>query len=125
MADPHNLDRFLTAQAPVIDAVLSELRAGRKRTHWMWYVFPQLRGLGSSAMAHRYGISSIDEASAYWAHPILGARLRECVEAILSVQGNSAVDILGEPDDWKLCCCLTLFEAAAPSEPLFPSALER
>ena len=122
---PYRLSRFLEAQEGDYDAAIAELRAGRKRSHWMWYVFPQLRGLGSSANADRYGIGSLNEARAFWAHPVLGARLRECIEAILAVPGKSAYDIFRKPDDWKLGCCLTLFEAAAPGEPLFGAALER
>jgi uncharacterized protein (DUF1810 family) len=125
MDDPYRLSRFVEAQKRDYDTAISELRAGRKRSRWMWYIFPQLRGLGRSANAERYGIGSLNEAHAYWAHPVLGARLRECIETILAVPGRSAYDIFGEPDDWKLRCCLTLFEVAAPDEPLFGRALER
>jgi uncharacterized protein (DUF1810 family) len=123
--DPFDLQRFVTAQAPVMDAVLAELAAGRKRSHWMWFVFPQLRGLGSSSMAQRYGIASLEEARAYLAHPVLGSRLRECCTLVLGLQGLSANDIFGSPDDLKLRSCLTLFALAAPSERIFGQALEK
>lgn len=125
MDDPHDLNRFLTAQAPVIGEVLQELRAGAKRTHWMWFVFPQLRGLGRTSTAQFYGIASLDEARAYWAHPVLGARLRECCEALLGVPDKSAHAVLGSPDDLKLRSCLTLFLQAAPGEALLQRALDR
>ena len=123
--DPFDLQRFVTAQAPVLDAVLAELRAGRKRSHWMWFVFPQLRGLGTSSMAHRYGIASLAEARAYLAHPLLGPRLRECCELVLHVQGRTAHDIFGSPDDLKFRSCITLFGLAAPGEPLFAQLLDK
>ena len=104
-----DLSRFVEAQAPLLADVRAELAAGRKRTHWMWFVFPQLRGLGHSSMAHHFGIASRDEAIAYLAHPVLGPRLRECVELVLSVQGRTAHEIFGSPDDLKLRSCLTLF----------------
>lgn len=125
MDDPHDLARFLAAQAPVYEQVLAELRAGRKRSHWMWFVFPQLRGLGTSPMAQRFGIASLAEARAYLAHPVLGARLRECCTLLLQVTGRSAHDILGSPDDLKLRSCLTLFALAAPDDVLFRRGLER
>ena len=125
MADPHDLDRFLTAQAPVIDAVLDELRAGRKRTHWMWFVFPQLRGLGHSQMAWHFGIASRDEAAAFIAHAVLGPRLRECVEAVLAVRGRTAHEIFGSPDDLKLRSCLTLFAEVAGGDSVFDRALRQ
>lgn len=125
MSDPHDLQRFVTAQATVIDDVRAELRAGRKRSHWMWFVFPQLRGLGLSATAQHYGIASLDEARAYLAHPVLGERLRECVGLMLQVPDADAHAILGSPDDLKFRSCLTLFALAAPEEPLFKQALER
>jgi len=125
MADPHDLDRFFTAQAPVIDAVLDELRAGRKRTHWMWFVFPQLRGLGHSQMAWHFGIASRDEAAAFLAHPVLGPRLRECVELVLAVRGRTAHEIFGSPDDLKLCSCLTLFAEVAGGDSVFDRALRQ
>ena len=125
MDDPHDLTRFLAAQAPVIDQVRAELRAGRKRSHWMWFVFPQLRGLGFSTMAQRYGIASLDEARAYLAHPVLGPRLRECCTLVLQVPERSALEILGSPDDLKFRSCLTLFSLAAPGEALFRQGLDR
>lgn len=124
-SDPHDLERFLSAQAPVIDAVRAELRAGRKRSHWTWFVFPQLKGLGVSATAQHYGIASLQEARAYLAHPVLGARLRECCELMLAVPGRSAHDILGSPDDLKFRSCVTLFALAAPAEALFRRCLDR
>lgn len=125
MSDPHDLDRFVTAQAPVIGQVLDELRAGRKRSHWMWFVFPQLQGLGLSAMAQRYGIASLAEARAYLAHPVLGPRLLACCGLMLQVQGRSAQAILGSPDDLKFRSCCTLFALAAPHEPVFQQCLDR
>ena len=106
------LDRFITAQDPVFDAVLAELRAGAKRTHWMWFIFPQRRGLGRSAIADFYGLRDADEARAYLAHPVLGPRLLQCVDILLS-HDKTAREILGSPDDLKLCSCLTLFEQVA------------
>ncbi len=112
MNDPFGLQRFVDAQDPVIDAVLDELRAGRKRTHWMWFVFPQIAGLGHSAMAQRYAIASLAEARAYLAHALLGARLRECSALVLAVQGRTVGDIFGAPDDLKFWSSMTLFQAA-------------
>jgi uncharacterized protein (DUF1810 family) len=117
--------RFLDAQAPEIDRARSELRAGAKQTHWMWFVFPQLAGLGRSAMAQRFAIASLDEAAAYAAHPILGARLRECTALVLAIRDKTAHDIFGSPDDLKFRSCMTLFALAAPGEPSFRHALER
>ncbi|WP_431268760.1 DUF1810 domain-containing protein [Dankookia sp. P2] len=119
------LDRFLAAQAPVIDQVRAELTAGRKRSHWMWFVFPQLRGLGHSAMAQQYGLASLEEARAYLAHPVLGKRLRDCTALVNAVQGRSAEEILGEVDALKFRSCLTLFAAAEPGEGVFRTALDR
>jgi len=118
-ADPHDLQRFLTAQEPIYASVLHELRAGRKQSHWMWFIFPQLAGLGSSAMAQRYAIQSLDEARAYLAHPILGARLRECAELVLAVNGRTINEILGAPDDLKLRSCATLFAAVSDEGSVF------
>ncbi|HEV7574773.1 MAG TPA: DUF1810 domain-containing protein [Caldimonas sp.] len=125
-ADPHDLRRFVEAQAPVYAQARDELAAGRKRSHWMWFVFPQLRGLGRSAMAHRYGIASRAEAEAYLAQPLLGARLLECTRLMLAArEGASALEILGAPDDLKLRSSMTLFAAvAAPGSP-FAAALDR
>jgi uncharacterized protein (DUF1810 family) len=125
MADPFDLQRFVGAQARNYADAIAELRRGRKTSHWMWYVFPQIAGLGSSAMAQTYAIGSLDEARAYLAHPVLGPRLRECVAAVQAVEGRSAHAILGSPDDMKLRSSLTLFAAAAPDEPLFRDALAR
>jgi len=125
MGDPHGLARFLDAQAPVYAHALAELRAGRKRSHWMWFVFPQIAGLGSSAMAQRYAIASLDEARAYLAHPLLGERLRECAQAMSSIEGRTAHDILGSPDDLKFRSCMTLFNRVDPAEPLFERCLEK
>ena len=125
MSDPHDLERFVGAQAPVIAEVLHELRGGRKRSHWMWFVFPQLRGLGTSAMAQRYGIASLAEARAYLAHPVLGPRLLACCALMLQVQGRGAQAILGSPDDLKFRSCCTLFALAAPHEPVFQQCLDR
>jgi len=113
------------AQDPVIDDVRSELRAGRKESHWMWFVFPQLRGLGSSAMAEKYGISSREEAQAYLAHPILGPRLRECTELVNAVQDKSMERILGYPDDLKFRSSMTLFSIVANDNAVFHAALDK
>jgi uncharacterized protein (DUF1810 family) len=125
MDDPFDLQRFVSAQAGVYDQALAELRRGRKQSHWMWFVFPQLKGLGISATAQHYGIASLAEAEAYLAHPVLGPRLRDCAAAALAVEGRSAHDIFGSPDDLKFRSSMTLFQAAAPDEPLFAQALER
>jgi uncharacterized protein (DUF1810 family) len=123
--DGFDLQRFTQAQAGVFAQALAELRQGRKQTHWMWFVFPQIAGLGSSPMAERYAIRSLEEARAYVAHPVLGARLRACVEALLAVPGRSAHEILGPPDDLKLRSSLTLFGQAEPEATLFRTALDR
>jgi uncharacterized protein (DUF1810 family) len=123
--DPYNLERFVWAQQPVIQQVFDELRVGHKRSHWMWYVFPQLRGLGRSAMAQEYAISGLPEAQAYFGHPLLGERLRQCTGLVLQVQGRTLRDILGYPDDLKFCSSMTLFSLAAKNEPLFADALEK
>ncbi|HUO87665.1 MAG TPA: DUF1810 domain-containing protein [Rhizomicrobium sp.] len=123
--DPYALKRFVEAQDGVIDRVRAELRAGRKQSHWMWFVFPQLLGLGQSAMAVRYAIGSIDEAVAYLAHPVLGQRLRECTQLVLDVEGKDAHAIFGSPDDLKFHSSMTLFAAAAPVAPLFRAALDK
>ncbi|MFC7300287.1 DUF1810 domain-containing protein [Cognatiluteimonas weifangensis] len=123
--DPHDLRRFLQAQEDTWADALAELRAGRKRTHWMWFVFPQLAGLGSSAMAQRYAIGSRAEAAAYLAHPVLGPRLLACCEAVLALRGVSARELLGTPDDRKLQSCATLFAAVAPAGSVFERVLAR
>ena len=120
-----DLERFVAAQAPVIDAVRDELRQGRKRSHWRWFIFPQLAALGRSATARHFGIASLAEARAYLAHPVLGARLRECCALLLHIKGHSAHEIFGSPDDLKLRSCLTLFREADPDEPLFSQCLDR
>ena len=121
-ADPFDLRRFVEAQAPVIEDALSELRAGRKRTHWMWFVFPQIEGLGFSSMAKRYAIRSLAEARAYLNHPVLGDRLRECVRLVVAA-GRPIAEVFGPPDDLKFRSCVTLFAAAAPGEAVFSEAL--
>ena len=123
--DPYNLQRFVEAQDPVIDEVKEELRSGRKRTHWMWYIFPQMEGLGRSQMAQRYAITSGDEAEAYLAHPVLGPRLRECTEIANTVEGRSTNDIFGSPDDLKFRSSMTLFDAVADDPTPFGTALKR
>lgn len=123
--DPFDLQRFVDAQDPVLGTVLAELRAARKRSHWMWFVFPQLAALGHSAMARHYGLASLQEAGAYWQHPVLGPRLRTCCDALLQVQGRSAHDVFGSPDDLKLRSCMTLFALAAPTEPMFDRVLQQ
>ena len=125
MVEPFDLDRFVHAQDGVLDAVRRELGAGRKQTHWMWFVFPQLRALGRSSTALHYGIRSLDEARAYMAHPLLGPRLLDCTGLVLAVQGRSAHAIFGSPDDLKLRSCMTLFAAAAPDEAAFPEVIRR
>jgi uncharacterized protein (DUF1810 family) len=121
----HDLERFLDAQEPVYDRVLEEIRSGCKIGHWMWFIFPQLAGLGSSAMSQRYAIVSLDEARAYLAHPVLGARLRECAGLLLAGVGENAEDIFGRIDARKLRSCMTLYHRAAPEDPLFGQVLER
>ena len=119
------LQRFVDAQQPVMDDVRAELAAGRKRTHWMWFVFPQLRGLGRSETARHFGLASRAEAAAYLAHPVLGPRLRECVELVLAVEGRSAHAIFGSPDDLKLRSCLTLFRELEGADGVFDRALRK
>ena len=125
MEDQYDLARFVTAQEPVYQQVRAELAAGKKRSHWMWFIFPQLRELGRSSTARHFGIGSVEEATAFWEHPVLGGRLRECTELMLAVEGKSALAILGSPDDLKFCSCMTLFEAAATREAVFGQALEK
>lgn len=112
--DPHNLNRFVEAQERDFNQALSEIKSGRKRSHWMWYIFPQLAGLGFSATSVRYAIKNIAEAEAYLNHPVLGSRLTECAEAVLGVKGRSAYEIFGSPDDMKLKSCATLFDCVSP-----------
>ncbi len=124
-ADPFALARFLKAQDPLMPRVLQELRAGEKRSHWMWFVFPQLAGLGSSAMAQLYAISTRPEALAYLAHPILGARLLECTRLVNAVQGRTVYQIFGSPDDLKFRSSMTLFQAVAPELLEFTESLRK
>ena len=125
MPDPYDLKHFLSAQAPVIEQVRAELRAGCKRGHWMWFVFPQISGLGRSDMARRYASASLDEARAYEAHEILGPRLSECAALVVAVEGRSIGEIFGSPDDLKFHSSMTLFARAAPEEPVFHEALQK
>ncbi len=123
----HDLGRFVEAQAHVYRTALAELRRGKKESHWMWFVFPQLAGLGQSEMARRYAIADLSEAEAYLRHPVLGARLTECAEAVLAIDGRSAREILGSPDDLKLRSCATLFQCVAEREggSVFERVLEK
>jgi uncharacterized protein (DUF1810 family) len=123
--DPYDLARFLEAQAGCYPRARAELSAGRKTSHWMWFIFPQLQGLGTSAMARRYALSGLAEARAYLDHPTLGERLRECTRALLAIEGRTAHEIFGSPDDLKLRSCLTLFARASPDERLFGEALRK
>ena len=120
-----DLSRFVKAQEPVYRNVLEELRNGRKRTHWMWFIFPQLEGLGHSFMATHYGIKGIDHAAAYLRHPILGTRLKECTRIMNSIEGKSAFDILGDPDEMKFRSSMTLFKHAGSSGGVFATALAK
>jgi uncharacterized protein (DUF1810 family) len=123
MSDPYDLQRFVDAQAPVYHRVREELRNGCKRSHWMWFIFPQIAGLGFSPMAVRYAIGSLAEAKAYDQHTVLGARLRECTELVTAVEGRSIHDIFGAPDDMKFRSCMTLFNQASIDAALFETAL--
>ena len=120
-----NLERFIDAQDPIYATVVAELRAGRKRSHWMWFVFPQHRALGLSGMAKRFGIESLAEAKAYAAHAILGVRLRECSGLVLAGHGRTVNEIFGSPDDLKLRSSMTLFAIAVNDEPVFARVLEK
>jgi uncharacterized protein (DUF1810 family) len=124
MSDPFDLARFVEAQAPVYRHVVADLGRGRKQSHWMWFIFPQIAGLGFSAMAQRFAISSRDEAVAYLGHDILGPRLRECTDLVNAVEGKTIHQILGSPDDMKYRSSMTLF-AAVSSEPRFSDAIKR
>jgi uncharacterized protein (DUF1810 family) len=123
--DTYNLGRFLLAQERVFDRVVSELRAGMKTSHWMWFIFPQIRGLGRSPISVEYAISSRDEARAYLQHPLLGPRLKECTRLVLELQGRSVEDIFGSPDDMKFRSCMTLFAQVSPDDNMFERALQR
>ena len=119
-----SLERFVKAQEGIYPRALAELKAGRKQSHWMWFIFPQIAGLGHSAMAQMYAIASLEEARAYLAHPLLGPRLRECCEAVLAVEGKSAHTIFGSPDDLKFRSSMTLFDLASPND-IFRAALDK
>jgi len=123
--DPYDLSRFLQAQQDDYERALSEIKSGRKQTHWMWYIFPQFQGLGFSSTAQHYAIKSIDEARAYLDHPALGPRLVECAEAALGVDGKSAREIFGSPDDLKLRSCATLFACVSPLNSVFTRLLSK
>jgi uncharacterized protein (DUF1810 family) len=125
VADPHNLQRFLDAQNPVYDTVCAELRAGDKRSHWMWFIFPQIRGLGHSLTAIKYSIASRQEAEAYLDHPVLNARLRECTRLVNLVDGKDIDEIFGYPDNLKFHSSMTLFARAARDNEVFKAALNK
>lgn len=122
--DPFELSRFVNAQDSVYSQALSEIRSGRKRSHWMWFIFPQLAGLGTSPTARHFAIRSVDEARAYLAHPVLGPRLVSCAEAALGIEGRSAREVFGSPDDLKLRSCATLFAQVSPADSVFHRLLE-
>jgi uncharacterized protein (DUF1810 family) len=123
--DPYHLQRFIDAQNPVYEQACTELRSGRKESHWMWFIFPQLRGLGSSPTATTFGISSREEAEAYLAHPVLGSRLRDCAILVNEVEGRSAEQIFGYPDVLKFRSSMTLFASITPDNQLFTRALQK
>ncbi len=123
--DPYDLERFVTAQSATYDLAIDELRRGNKTGHWMWFIFPQIAGLGFSDMAQRYGIASLDEARAYLGHPVLGPRLRTCAEVLGETTGRTAEQIFGGIDAMKLRSSMTLFQRAAPEEQVFATVLER
>lgn len=123
--DPHDLNRFVQAQEGVYTQALAEIRSGRKRTHWMWFIFPQFGGLGSSPTARQFAIKSLAEAEAYLHHPVLGPRLVESTEAVLGVEGRAAAEIFGFPDDMKLRSCATLFARVSPPGSVFERLLEK
>ena len=125
MSDPYNLQRFVDAQNPVYDKVCSELRDGRKKSHWMWFIFPQVDGLGSSELARKFAISSLAEAAAYLAHPVLGSRLTECTRLVNLVEGRPIEQIFGFPDDLKFRSSMTLFVHATPDNRVFVDALQK
>lgn len=125
MNDPYDLQRFVAAQQPVYDQVCAELREGNKRSHWIWFIFPQIRGLGHSLTAHKFSISSLAEARAYLDHPLLGARLRECSALVAAVDGRSIDEIFGYPDNLKFRSSMTLFARAAPEYQIFDDCLRK
>jgi uncharacterized protein (DUF1810 family) len=125
VSDPFDLDRFVRAQEADYERALAEIRSGRKRSHWMWYVFPQFAGLGHSSMSQRYAINTLAEARAYLAHPMLGTRLTDIAEAVLNVQGRTAHEIFGSPDDLKLQSSSTLFALVSPDDSVFHRILDK
>ena len=125
MNDPYDLQRFVDAQNPVFEQVRAELGAGHKRGHWIWFIFPQLEGLGHSFMARKYAISGLQEARAYLEHPLLGARLTECTELVVAIEGRSVDEIFGAPDDMKFRSSMTLFAAASENPGVFGVALQK
>jgi len=125
MSDPYDLSRFVEAQEGDYEQAIAEIRSGRKHSHWMWYVFPQFEGLGFSSTSRRYAIKSLAEARAYLNHPVLGPRLLECVEETLGIEGRSAHDIFGSPDDMKLRSCATLFAHVSPAGSEFDRLLDK
>jgi uncharacterized protein (DUF1810 family) len=125
MSDPYNLQRFVEAQDGVFDEVCAELAAGRKRGHWMWFIFPQLKGLGRSSTAQFYGISGREEAEEYLRHPVLGGRLRRCTQLLLGVQGRSINEIVGSPDDMKFRSSMTLFSQVTKDNQVFVDAVNK
>ncbi len=125
VSDPYDLQRFVDAQDPIFRQVHAELRDGRKTSHWMWFIFPQIFGLGQSAMAKKFAISSRAEAAAYLRHPILGPRLRECTQLVNRIEGRTAKEIFGEPDDLKFRSSMTLFAAATPANDIYETALRK
>lgn len=125
MADPTNLQRFVDAQQPVYARVVDELRAGEKRSHWMWFIFPQIEGIGHSPTAQRYAIAGLDEARQYLAHPLLGARLRECTAIVNGIESKTLDEIFGYPDNLKFCSSMTLFARAAQDNEVFRAALRK
>ena len=123
--DPFDLSRFVEAQEADYERVLAEIINGQKRTHWMWYIFPQIDGLAFSSMSRQYAIKSLEEARAYLKHPVLGTRLLECAEAVVAIEGRSIAEIFGSPDDLKLRSCATLFASVLPSDSVFERILEK
>jgi len=125
MEDTYDLERFVSAQATMYPRVLAELQAGEKRSHWIWFIFPELKGLGFSEVSQFYGIGSLEEAAAYWRHPVLGPRLEECVRLVSRVEGKTIQQILGSPDDLKFRSSMTLFGLAVPEVAVFGEALKK
>jgi uncharacterized protein (DUF1810 family) len=124
-SEPYDLNRFLQAQEGSYERALLEIKSGQKRSHWMWYIFPQIDGLAFSSTAKHYAIKSVKEARAYLEHPVLGPRLRECAEAVLAIEGRTAGDIFGFPDDLKLRSCATLFVHVSPAGSVFERLIEK